>query len=97
MREQGRGKYAFIGMIQQNNALARKLLKVRLEERSVHAKGLERDLSLGEIRVMVFIAEGVLMSKLQLQTNALMKSGIRLLLGKGGDAAVPLPAAAGKQ
>lgn len=95
MREQGRGKYAFIGMIQQNNALARKLLKVRLEERSVHAKGL--DSSLGEIRVMVFIAEGVLMSRLQLQTNALMKSGIRLLLDKGGDAAVPLPAAAGKQ
>lgn len=82
----GRGKYALIGMIHQSNALARKLLKVRVEERSVHAK--RPDNSLGEIRVMDFIAERVLMSKLQLVTNALVKSAIRLLLSKGGDAAV---------
>lgn len=37
---------------------------------------------------MVFIAERVLMSKLQPVTNALMKSGTRALLGTGGDAAV---------
>lgn len=37
---------------------------------------------------MVFIAERLLMSKLQPVTNALMKSGIRALLGTDGDAAV---------
>lgn len=73
-------------MIHQNNALARQLLEVRWEQRSAHTKGLDN--SLGESQVMVFIAERLLMSKLQPVTNALMKSGIRALLGTDGDAAV---------
>jgi len=51
----------------------------------VHAKGLDK--SLGEIRVIAFIAERVLMSSLWLVADALVKSGISLLPGKGGDAA----------
>lgn len=37
---------------------------------------------------MVFIAERVLMSKLQPVTDVLMKFGIRAVLGTDGDAAV---------
>lgn len=86
MGEQERRKHILIHMIHQNNALVRQLLKVRWEQRSAHTKGLDN--SLGEIQVMVFIAERVLMSKLQSVTNALMKCGIRALLGTDGDAAV---------
>lgn len=86
MGEQERRKHILIHMIHQNNALARQLLKVRWEQRSARTKGLDN--SLGEIQVMVFIAERLLMPKLQPVTNALMKAAIRALLGTDGDAAV---------
>lgn len=86
MGEQERGKHILIHMIHQNNALTRQLLDVRWEQRSADTKGLDN--SLGEIQVMVFVAERVLKYKLQPVTNALMKSGIRAFLGTDGDAAV---------
>lgn len=91
MREEGRGNHTLLCVIHQNNVLARKALTARLEDRSVHTKGLGS--SLGQIQVAV-TAERALMSQPRLMTSALTKPGTGLLPAR--DTAVLASSTAGK-